>query len=126
MAASGTSVAIMVTIGLLAAVTIIAWIVSDRRRKRTRALAIYIKEQTPEFWDALPWHARHLNVVGAVERFRRDHNDRSEPLPADFAELYEGKRRHARFEAVLLALAAGLILMLIVGIKYLGWQFAPI
>jgi hypothetical protein len=116
---SGPNLLVMLVIGLLAAATLLAWLLSERRRKHTRALALYLRKHEPEFWSTLPWHARNLNIVGAIERYRRAH----ESVDPAFAELYAAKRRSARIELSLLLLAGSLVALLVVGLKNWGWHF---
>ncbi len=110
---------VMLVIGLLAAATLVAWLLSERRRKHTRALVLYLREHEPAFWAALPWHARNLNIAWAVERYRRARD----PFDPAFAVLYAAKRRSVRIELALLLFAGSLVALLFVGLVNWGWHF---
>jgi hypothetical protein len=106
-------------IALLGATVLLAWWLSERRRQRTRALVLYLRDHEPEFWRTLPWVARHLNINGAVERYRRT----GKPIEPELAVLYAARRRAFRSETAAILSAVVLIGLLALGLTSWGWQF---
>lgn len=119
METSGPSLMVMLVICLLAVATLFAWAQSERRRRYVRVLALYVRANAPGFWAALPWHARNLNIAGAVERYRRA----GDPGDEVFAELYAAKRHVARAELASLLFGMALVALLFVGLEFWGWHF---
>ena len=119
MDSTGPSVMVMLVICLLAVATLFAWAQSERRRRYVRVLALYVQAKAPGFWAALPWHARNLNIAGAVERYRRAGG----PEDPVFSELYAAKRHASRLELVNLLVGMALVGLLALGLNYWGWHF---
>jgi hypothetical protein len=111
----------MVIVLVLAAVAagLYAFWLSIRQQRRFRRLVVWIKAHHGERWRALPWASRHLNLVGAVEALRRGELGDD---PVFVARYRDGKRGRMR-EFVAILVGFGLIGVLALGIRYLGWHW---
>jgi hypothetical protein len=96
-----------------------AWVLSMREQRRFRELVAWIESRHGARWAALPWHARRLNLVGAVERLRRQGLGED---PEFMARYRDAKRGGPWKVGLLLAgmLAIGVVLL---GVRYLGWRW---
>lgn len=112
-----TSPVVMVLIGIAAASTLLAWALSARHSRRTRALVAYLKQNRDSYWRTLPWFSRTFNPIGVIEAYRRS----CETPDPEFLALYEASKsgNWAQISAIFLAFA--LIGVVLIGTTFWGW-----
>lgn len=119
MSASETSPVVMILITIAAAITLLAWWLSDRNSRRTRALVAYLKEHQESLWRSLPWHSRNLTPTGAIEAYRRS----GRTVDPDFLALYQARKRGARAVIFAITMALALIGVVLMGTTLWGWSW---
>lgn len=119
MLAVETSLVVKVLIVAAAALAVFAWWLSEQTAKRTRALITYLKSNQGPYWHSLPWHARNLNPVAAIEAYRRSPN----AADPEFHALYEARKSSNRmlFFAIVIAMAP--IGIVLIGTAFFGWNW---
>ena len=115
--ASSPEIAILLAIAALAALW--TFISKTKMERRGSRLVDWIRQNYREAWAALPWVYRYIfRDRGLAELARR--NAISDP---DFAREY-GKiapfRRHILISGII---AAGAIALIVIGVRFFGWQF---
>ena len=96
-----------------------AFWLSSRQQRRFRRLVEWIEAHHGARWRALPWASRHLNRVGGVEALRRGGLGDD---PAFMARYLDGKRVRLQ-ELLAILVGLGLIGVLALGVRYLGWHW---
>lgn len=119
MATPETSLIVKVLISGALLSTLIAWCLSVRYSRQTRALIAYLTQHQQEFWNALPRPARMFHPVGGVERYYRS----AGPIDAAFETLYLARKKWARVQLLFILAAMALIALVILGTTYLGWHW---
>ena len=94
------------------------WIVSMRHTREVRRLAAWLETHRAEAWTALPWMTRRLVPQGGIAALRRQ-GLTDDP---EFRALETEARRLQRRSMALVFVGAGLIGLLLVGLKLLGWD----
>ena len=94
------------------------WIVSMRHTQEVRRLAAWLETHRAEAWAALPWTARWLHPQSGIAALRRRGLADDPEFRAQDAEA----RRLQRRLLALILVGAGLIGLLAVGLKLLGWD----
>jgi hypothetical protein len=116
-AANSPEIAILLAIAALAALW--TFISKTKLERRGSRLIDWIRQNHREAWAALPWVYRYIfRDRGLAELARR--NAISDP---DFAREY-GKivpfRRHILISGII---AGGAIAVIVIGVRFFGWQF---
>ncbi len=109
----------MVLITIAEAFTLLAWWLSARNSRRTRALIAYLKQNQESYWRLLPWLSRNFNPVGVIEAYRRS----GQTVDPDFLALYQARKSGswAQISAIIMALA--LIGVVLIGAALWGWSW---
>lgn len=119
MFASETSPVVMLLITIATAVTLLAWWLSARNSRRTRALIAYLEQYQKSYWRSQPWLSRNLNPVGVIEAYRRS----SQASDPDFLALYRARKSGLRAEISAIVVASVLIGVVLIGTAFWGWNW---
>lgn len=113
---SETSPFVMVLITLAAVVSLLAWWLSARNSRRTRALIGYLEQNQESYWRSQQRRSRKLNPIGLIEAYRRA----SQAPDPEFDTLRKSGTR-AQISAIILATT--LIALVVLGTKFWGWSW---
>jgi hypothetical protein len=109
----------MVLITIAAGLTLLAWWLSVRNSRRTRALIAYLEQNHETFWRSLPSHSRNFNRVGAIEAYRRS----DQIIDPNFLVLYQARKSGARAQISTIIIALALIGVVPIGTALWGWHW---
>ena len=119
MPTSETSPIIMVLITLAAAVSLLAWWLSARTSRRTRALIAHLEQNQKSYWHSQLRLSHSFNPVGVIEAYRRS----APTTDPDFAALYQARKSGVRAQISAIGLAMALIGLVLIGTRFWDWSW---
>ena len=119
MSTTETSPFVMVLITLAAVVSLLAWWLSARNSRRTRALLAYLEQNEESYWRSQQSLSRKINPIGVIEAYRRSVQA---PDP-EFDALYQARKSGTRAQISAIVLAMALIGLVLIGTRFWGWSW---
>ncbi len=115
----GTSPEIIVLTIAGAIASLYAWWTWADENRRRRRLVRWLRTRHADLWNQLPRGSRTLNVIGAIEQLRRNGLSAN----AEFMARYDEVKRRKGAARAALVVGMGFIGAVIIGTRYLGWDF---